>query len=223
MSQSKARRKGTAQKNNSMNWIIGGIVAAAGVVLALVLVNLFAPRPTGNFLVSAGRTLGKADAPLTIDMYADFQCPICLRADLMLRELAPKYIDTGKAKVVFHNFAFIGPESKWAAQAAECANDQGKFWEYATYVFDHQTGENVGAFSQANLKQFAQDLKLDTAAFNSCLDSGKHAALVETELAQGEALGIQATPSFYINGQLTRGLMSAAQLGQIIETAQPKP
>src|SRR5581483_2395204 len=170
-----AARKRRAQKKSNNTWIIGGIIVAVVVVAALILINLNATRPiiSPPSPINAGRVLGQADAPITIDEYADFQCPICRRAELLIRQIAPQYIDTGKVKIVYHNFAFIGAESVQAAQAAECANDQGKFWEYAGYLFDHQTGENVGAFSNANLKQFAQDLNLDTTTFNACLDSGK--------------------------------------------------
>src|SRR4051794_2693320 len=119
-------------KTNSI-WIIGSVLGAAIVVLVLTLINLNAASkpPASPSAFNAGRILGKAAAPVTIDLYSDFQCPICRRAEQTMRQIAPAYIDTGKVKVVYHNFAFIGPESEWAAQAAECASEQGKFWEYA--------------------------------------------------------------------------------------------
>ena len=204
-----SRKQRAQKKNNSSYWIIGGVVAAALVVLALVFINLNATSTpvAPPSALNAGRVLGKADAPVTIDLYSDFQCPICRRADITIRQLAERYIDTGKAKVVYHNFAFIGQESEWAAQAAECANDQGKFWEYASYLFDHQTGENVGAFSKDNLKKFASDVKLDTATFNACFDNNKYANLIQQEKAEAQGRNIRATPSFYINGQFIEGLL----------------
>jgi protein-disulfide isomerase len=224
MAKSAARRR-AQKKSNSSYWIIGGVILAAVVVLGLVFINLTAaPRtPLAPAKTSAGRVLGNPDAPVTIDIYSDFQCPICRRADLTIQALAPKYIDTGKVKVVYHNFAFIGNESVRAAEAAECANDQGKFWQYATYLFDHQTGENVGAFSDANLKRFAQDLQLDTTSFNSCFDSNKYASLIQEELKQGQALGIQATPSFFINGQFIQGLLPQNQFAATLDSYLAKP
>jgi protein-disulfide isomerase len=220
MSKAAARARRAQKTNSSSLWIIGGIVGAAVLVLVLVLINLNAPRSatTPPAQANAGRVLGKADAPVTIDLYSDFQCPICRRAELEIRQLAPQYIDTGKAKVVYHNFAFIGAESTWAAEAAECANDQGQFWTYAEYLFDHQTGENVGAFSKANLKQFAADLKLDTAKFNACLDSDQHAGLIAQEKADGDSRGLRATPSFYFNGQFVEGLLPPDQFGAKIDS-----
>lgn len=222
MSKTSARKR-AQQKSNSKMWIIGGVIVAAVVVLGLVIVNLTAPRtPRVPAQTSSGRILGDVNAPVTIDIYSDFQCPVCRRADLVIQQLTPQYIDTGKAKVVYHNFAFIGRESTQAALAAECANDQGKFWEYATKLFDNQTGENIGAFADANLKRFAQELNLDPAAFNACFDSNKHGALIQKENDEARALGVQATPSFFINGQFIEGLLPPDQFAKTIESYIPK-
>ncbi len=115
---------------------------------------------------------------------------------------------------------FIGPESGWAAEAAECANEQGKFWDYANYVLTHQAGENVGAFSKENLKGFAQKVTLDMAKFNACFDSGKYAQMAQSENAQGQSRGVRATPTFFVNGQKIEGLLSAQQFGQLIDSLQ---
>ncbi len=221
MSSTLARKRRAPKKTQSSTfWIIGAVLAAAILVLALVVINLNAPAAStaAPSQVNAGRVLGLASAPVKIDLYSDFQCPICRRADLTLRELAADYIDTGKVQVIYHNFAFIGDESRWAAQAAECANEQGKFWQYASYLFDHQTGENVGAFAQSNLKRFASELGLDSTTFDACLDSGKYAALVDQELTEGRNLGVRATPSFYFNGQFVEGLLPISQIKAMIES-----
>ena len=81
----------------------------------------------------------------------------------------------------YWHVAFLGEESQWAAEASECAADQDKFWEYHDKLFASQNGENQGAFNKDNLKQFAADLKLDTAAFNECLDSGKYTQAVQEQ------------------------------------------
>lgn len=140
----------------------------------------------------------------------------------MLHQLAEKYLDTGKAKVVYMHFAFIGEESLWAAHAAECANAQNKFWLYANYLFTHQAGENKGAFSRDNLKQFANDTKLDTTAFNACFDGGKYMGLVQRDTALGRQRGVNATPTFFLNGQKIEGLLSAGQMTTLIDSLLPK-
>ena len=224
MAKSSPSKKRPVKKSNNSIWIIGGVIGAAVLVLALVLINMNAtakpldPPSTLN----AGRVLGNASAPVKIDLYSDFQCPICARAEQTVRQLAADYIDTGKAQVIYHNFAFIGPESEWAAQAAECANDQGKFWEYTSYLFDHQTGENVGAYNRDNLKRFASELQLDTTAFNACFDGNKYAALILQEKSDAQARNIRATPSFYVNGQFIEGLLPLAQFSALIDSLAPQ-
>jgi protein-disulfide isomerase len=138
----------------------------------------------------------------------------------VLQQLAPNYIDTGKAKVVYHHMSFIGQESMWAGEAADCAGDQGKFWAYALYVLNHQAGENVGAFSKENLKGFAKQVGLDTNAFNACLDGDKYLTAVKQETAQGDQLGITATPTFFVNGQRLTYLPTPEQFGQLINSMQ---
>ncbi len=135
----------------------------------------------------------------------------------MLQQLAPKYIATGKVKVIYKNFPVIGPESITAAQAALCASDQNKFWEYGNYLFAHQQSENSGAFTADHLKQFAADLGLNQSEFNSCLDSGKYANAVNHDYAEGQQRGVQATPTFFINGTKYEGALPADQLSTIID------
>jgi protein-disulfide isomerase len=115
------------------------------------------------------------------------------------------------------NFAFLGDESQWAAEAAECAGDQDKFWEFHDYLFSHQNGENQGAFSKENLKGFAADMGLDTQAFNTCLDSGKYTQLVTDQTNLGRQLGVQSTPTFAVNGQPLVGALPYETFQQTID------
>lgn len=115
------------------------------------------------------------------------------------------------------HFAFLGPESQWAGEASECAAEQDAFWEYHDYLFDNQSGENRGAFTKENLKRFAEELGLDTTAFNECLDSGRYAGLVQEETNGGRQLGVQSTPTFVINGQAVVGAQPFEVFEQVIE------
>jgi protein-disulfide isomerase len=92
-------------------------------------------------------------------------------------------------------------ESTWAAQAAECANQQGKFWEYHDKLFQVWAGENVGTYSKPKLKQYAADVKLDAGVFNQCLDSDKTLSVVQADLAEGTRMGVHQTPTFFLNGR----------------------
>jgi protein-disulfide isomerase len=135
----------------------------------------------------------------------------------VLQQLAPQYIETGKVKLIYKNFPIIGPESTTAAQAALCASDQNKFWEYGDYLFAHQQAENSGAFTADHLKQFAADLGLNQAAFNACLDTGKYLNRVNQDYAEGKQRGVQATPTFFINGTRYEGALPGDQLSAIID------
>jgi len=154
------------------------------------------PLPTAH---ADGMTLGNADAPVTVYEYSDFQCPNCRSAAAeVVPALDESYLATGKAKLIFKNFAFIGQESKSAAEAAACASDQGKFWEYYTKLFEAQNGENKGTFKVENLKLFAQEVGLNQNDFNTCLDENKHAADVADDLSEGQRRGVQGTPTFFV-------------------------
>ena len=117
----------------------------------------------------------------------------------------------------YFNFAFLGDESQWAAEAAECAGDQDAYWEYHDYLFSHQNGENQGAFSKDNLKKFAVELKLDTQAFNECMDSGKYTQLITDQTDFARQLGVQSTPSFLVNGQGVVGAQPFDSFKQLID------
>jgi protein-disulfide isomerase len=118
------------------------------------------------------------------------------------------------------HFAFLGPESQWAAEASECAADQDAFWEYHDKLFESQSGENQGAFTKDNLKRWAGELGLDTRAFDECLDSGKYASLIDQESQAAQALGVRSTPTFLINGQPLIGAQPFEVFQQSIEAAK---
>ena len=111
-------------------------------------------------------------------------------------------METGKVRIVWRDFPWIGEESRVAAQAARCAGNQGKFWEYHDYLFAHQRGENQGQFGKANLKNFAQQLALDGGAFGQCLDAGADLDMLRGQVRTATASGLRGTPSFKLNGQL---------------------
>lgn len=167
--------------------------------------------------------LGDQNAPVTIIEYSDFQCPFCANffkeTESVLRE---KYIKTGKVKFIYRNFSFLGQESFWAANAARCAGEQDKFWQYHDYLYGNQTGENQGAFSKDNLKGFATALGLDKEKFNACLDSEKYTDLVQEETKTGGEAGVQGTPANFINGTLYPGALPTATFTQIIDNELSK-
>jgi protein-disulfide isomerase len=104
----------------------------------------------------------------------------------------------------YQHFIVLGPGSQAAAEASECAAEQGAFWDYHDLLYDPEARGNRG-FEKDNLKQFAAELGLDTSAFDTCLDSGTYASVVRTETAMIQSLGARGTPAFLINGQPLAG------------------
>lgn len=117
----------------------------------------------------------------------------------------------------YWHVAFLGEESQWAAEASECASDQDKFWEYHDKLFSSQNGENRGGFNKDILKQLAADLKLDTTAFNECLDSGKYTQAIQEQTGIANQLGVTSTPFFIINGFPVMGLQPFDAFQKVIE------
>ena len=176
---------------------------------------------TGVASQGPGNTIGDPNAPVKIVEYADFQCPYCQR---YWQDTEPKiietYVKTGKVYYEYRSVGgFIGPESAAAAEAAYCAGDQGKFWAYHDTLFSNWTGENVGDFTRDKLSQYASSLGLDLTTFDSCLSSGKYAARLEQDVNDAKAGGIQATPSFLVNGKLLEGAQPFAVFQQAIGDA----
>jgi len=151
----------------------------------------------------SGPSRGAAGAQIVMVEFSDFQCGYCRKfAFETLPKLDERYIKTGKMRFVYRHMAVLGPPSVQAAQAASCAFEQGKFWEYHDTLFHNKSPL---AFGATQLKQYAADLKLDPQTFATCLDSGKYADRVWVETGFGKALGANGTPSFLVNGQLAIG------------------
>lgn len=165
-------------------------------------------------------TLGSPDAPVAIVEFADFQCPFCGRFyQTTAKDIMSTYVKTGKARFIYRDFAFLGEESNWAAQAARCAGDQGKYWQYHDYLFEHQKGENQGTFTKDHLKSFALELGLNAGNFNTCLDSEKHKQEVESDTAMGKKFGVSGTPTTFVNGKLVQGAVPFETVKLTIEEA----
>ena len=162
--------------------------------------------------------LGQEGAPLTLEMFGDFQCPVCGE---FARTTEPaflrQYVDAGKVKFVWHDFPWIGDESFQAAQAARCAGRQGHFWAYHDYLYAHQVGENLGQFAPANLEAFAASVGLRPTEFAACLAEGADAAAIKQAVSFGVSNGVDVTPAFLINGELKIGAPPANRFTALLE------
>lgn len=168
------------------------------------------------YLAKDGPQRGSDKAPVTLIEFSDFRCSFCRKFwQTTLPLLDKKYISTGKVRFIYRHFAVLGKPSEFAAQAAECAGEQGKFWEYHDKLFAN-AGSPLG-FTDGKLKGYAKELGLKGQAFNQCLDSGKHLKKVEGETALAAFLGARGTPAFFLNGQLLVGAQPFEVFQSIIE------
>jgi protein-disulfide isomerase len=183
-------------------------------------VTVLLEEPAGTRVAVSGDqgfVRGAKDAPVTIVEFSDFQCPYCKTANATVKQVLERY--PGKVRLVFRDFplASIHPQAPKAHEAARCAAEQGKFWEYHDLLFDRSP-----KMTPADLKQYAQELKLESAAFDKCLDSGKHAAAVDKDAQEGAGLGLTGTPSFFINGKQLVGAQPLTAFQKIIDNELAK-
>ncbi len=222
--------------------LVGGV--ALGIVLAVGgLLAAGALRPGGlsagptptpaasptavTALPVDGMSLGLASALVTIEIWADYQCPYCgLQAHGIEPSIVRDHVATGVARLVFRDFAFLGRESTDAAVAARCAEAQGRFWDYHDLLFASQRGENQGAFVRQSLLGLGRFAGLDEAAFGACLDDPAIAKAVADETAAGRGHGIESTPTLRISGPggtvLLTGVKDATAVsGAVLRAAAP--
>jgi protein-disulfide isomerase len=167
--------------------------------------------------------LGREDAPVEFIEYGDYQCPFCARFFKETEPLIRKnYVETGKVKLTFRNLAFLGPESVAAAEAAACAKEQGKFWQYheALYNAESADGEEHNGNLNRNLfVELAGRLGLDGGKFASCIDAKKYSTKIEEDNRTAATAGVRSTPTAFVNGKMVVGALPYAEFEKAIEAA----
>lgn len=208
------------QENGNVK-LVGSVIVVA--IIVLVGIKFYEPRSCVAPVVTPMTTtdddtiLGNADAPVTVVIFGDYECPFCKKAyDTAEVQMRKEYVDTGKVKMVFRDYPLdnIHQNARPASEAAQCALPQGKFWEYHDALFDQQ--EKLGSIDYVKL---AGDLGLDTVVFKSCFDNKTYAAEVEADREAGIAMGIEGTPATFINGELVPGAYPYATYKQAIDRA----
>lgn len=160
-------------------------------------------------------SIGPSSAPVTIVEFGDFQSNFCKTDEPVLQQVRERYGD--QVRLVFKDFPpLTSTEAFEAAEAARCANEQGKFWQFHDALYADQTKLTV-----ADLKATARGLGLDSAKFDSCLDSGKYSSAVEDDLEEGLHLGIRSVPTFFVNGYPHPGIESTAGFEAMIDPELP--
>ncbi len=173
-------------------------------------VRITLPEPRAQ-VAAIGPSKGPADAPVTIVEFSDFQCPYCARAVPTMEQLVANY--AGKVRLVFRHFPLSFHESAGkAAEAALCADQQGKFWPMHDVLFARQASLEVD-----DLRNYAKSVGLDEAKFNQCLDSGSQAAKVQQDLEAGRQAAVESTPAFLVNGRLVMGAQPYERFKQLVD------
>ena len=220
------------------------IVSAAFVGIVIVVVILFtslqaswvssneyamdrliaSQQPPVN-LENGSPVLGSESAPVTIVEFGDYQCEACYHWFHNTRStLIDNYIETGKAKLVFVDLAFLGRDSPKAAQASYCAEDQGKYWEYHAILYTFQNGPpDSGWADRDRLNSFAFNLDINVDEFNDCMDSSKYKIRVKANYDEAVKNGVQSTPTFIIISQdgMTKKFSGAQPYSVFAATIEP--
>ena len=155
---------------------------------------------------------GATDAPVTIVEFSDFECPFCKQTHPTLKQLLERY--PGKVRLAYRDFPLdsIHPQARRAAEAARCASDQGKFWEYHDVLFTQSP-----QLTLEDLRRYAGQVGLDVTQFDGCLAAGVHKATVQRDLDEGNRLGITGTPAFFINGRTLTGAQPLEAFARLID------
>jgi predicted DsbA family dithiol-disulfide isomerase len=169
-------------------------------------------EPTRYTVADAGRPAkGPAGAPIQIVEFSDFECPFCLRAFPTVDQVLKTY--GNRVRLVYRHYPLPNhPHARPAAEASACAAEQGKFWEYHDRLFG-----SPGRLGPDELKQHAAELGLDTAKFNTCVDTHKFQKDVDEDIAAADAVGVTGTPAFFINGRSISGAMPFETFKQMID------
>jgi protein-disulfide isomerase len=157
---------------------------------------------------------GDKDAPVTIVEFSDYECPFCARFySQAYQDIIKNYIDAGKVKLVFRDFPLgFHQNAQKAAEAAECAGEQDKYYDMHDKLFENGVTGGIASF-----KQYASQIGLNQGDFDNCLDSGEMANEVKKDMAQGQSYGVQGTPAFFVNGKLISGAQPFSVFQQAIE------
>jgi protein-disulfide isomerase len=190
------------------------VIAIASLIVLLAILFLLFNRGKGEYISSDSPILGNLNASVSVIEFSDYECPFCQAAEGANQEAisslkqsnpnweAPipkvieEYVNTGKVRLVFRQFPVHG--NRYPALASKCAQEQGKFWEYQKILF-----ENYNALEATDLKKYAVDLNLNASQFNECFDSGKYMESIQNDLNDGQGLGVDGTPTFFVGNNET--------------------
>ncbi|HXF95962.1 MAG TPA: thioredoxin domain-containing protein [Gemmatimonadales bacterium] len=177
-----------------------------------------APEPAADGF--QGFTLGADTAPVEVVEYADFECPACAQfAVVQMPTIRAQLIETGKVRWRQRDFPLPShPYARYAAHAAHCAGEQGKFWDMHDQLFFNHSWAQTGKDPSGLFRDLAERAGLDVRAYDECMRSGRHAGRIEASRVEGERRGVNATPTFFINGRRYTGAWSSDVFKRIVDS-----
>ncbi len=180
-------------------------------------VGILVPALGTDITSAQGRSLGRADAPLKLIVWSDYQCPACKNySETIEPRLVTNYVNTGKLLIEYRDMVIIGPESQAAAAASRCADQQGQFWPYHDVLFANQAAENSGALTPNRLKDMADALGLDRTKFDACLPSTDLLSQIEVQTTEGRTRG-KSTPTLDFGSRVIAGSPAYPELAKIVD------
>lgn len=234
-------RGGPSSLVSTRSMTLAAIVVGV-VIVAVVAIGQLGNRASGTFTdpriaypagVIHDNTLGSADAPVTLEVYGDLQCPVCGRYSLDVEPaLVARYVVPGKVRIVHHDFALLGRpsrtdpnnESRIAASGAVCAVPQGRYWDFVHWMYANQSGENAGGFTRERTTAIATAAGLDGPALAACLDQPATTGAVDATTEKVIGMGINSTPTFYLNGMMAAvGFKTVDQMSALIDAVLAAP
>lgn len=217
------RKKRIKKAQSKRRFVLIGVIVLSLLISAFVIFQ--SQKPVGEIKIitektrpeTAGLSMGNTAAPIVVEEFSDFQCIACYRFwQNYEEEFITRYVAGGDVLFKYVPFSFLGNESIQAAEAAYCAEEEGKFWDYHDTLFLNWNGENAGNFSDKRLIAFAGSLGLDENNFRTCLNSNRYNDTVLEGLRYGKTVGVNATPTFLVNGKLVYSDALFATLDELL-------
>ncbi len=212
-----------AQRRRVAVAVAVGVVLVAAVVTGVLLgrgseVKTVTAVPTAAS--GSGIALGRSTAPVRVDIYEDFQCPACERFETTTGPTVEQLIASDRIHAVYHQFAFLGPESVRASNAAACAADQDKFQAFHDTLYAHQPAEHSGGYTNSQLLGYGKSVGLTSSQFTSCVNDGRYTSWVRQATDDVSKSGVTATPTVKLNGTVVDASVLAS--GQAFTAAVDK-
>ena len=209
--------------------LVGVAVIGGGVLWYSSQERTPAPAPSASVPVAAadgfrGYTLGSDSAPIEITEYSDFECPFCASfATVQMPVIREQLIATGKVRWRYRDFPLpTHAYSRYAALAAQCAGEQGKFWEMHDQLFTNHQWAQTAKNPRGLFRDFVRAIGLDLDKYDACMDGQRYAGRIQASVQEGEARGVKGTPSFYVNGRPYQGRSASDDFKALVDSLTKK-